>query len=64
MRLNKKYFTVIIGHSDWGNDSYESEEYKDICSDACASKEFNRYIHGSSDTKYIKFEQETYDEND
>jgi hypothetical protein len=53
----QKHFTVTTSHSDWGNDSHESAQYKDICSDACASVEFNRYLHSDQITKKIKFEQ-------
>lgn len=28
-----KYYNVMTGHADWGNDSCESVEHRDICPD-------------------------------
>lgn len=42
---NVHYYSVLIGHDDWGNDSFESREYLDICSNACLCKEFNDFVN-------------------
>lgn len=54
IEANKFYYQVTTGHNDWGNDSLESIENKDICSDECLTEEFKKYIELESDTKYIE----------
>ena len=39
-----KHYELKTGHNDWGNDSVESIEEKDICSEACLRKEFAMYL--------------------
>lgn len=39
--------TLTVGHNEWGNDSVDSIERLDICSDKCLQKEFNDYIKGT-----------------
>lgn len=51
------YYEVTTGHNDWGNDSYDSVEYKDICSDKCLKQEFDSYLKSSYDSKYINIEK-------
>lgn len=37
------YYELTTGNNDWGNDSIDSIEQKDICSLECLTKEFNEY---------------------
>ena len=53
----KTFYSVIRGHKDWGNDSHEATEFKDICSDDCLKEEINDYISQDSDTKYIEIKK-------
>ena len=52
------YWEVTTGHHDWGNDSCESIEYFDICSEACLKKKFDEYIKesGANDDNTMYFE--------
>lgn len=56
--VNCLYYEVRTGHRDWGNDSIDSIENKDICSDECLQKEFNIYMELTSRTKYMEIERE------
>ena len=49
-------FHVSTGHHDWGNDSYESIEEKDVCSVECLNVLFEDYIKNGSDTQYFYFD--------
>lgn len=40
------YYEVMTGHNDWGNDSCDSYENSDICTD-CIGKYFEQYIKSS-----------------
>lgn len=44
------WFNVTTGHYDWGNDSCDSIEYRNICPD-CFSAECADYFKKSHDTK-------------
>jgi hypothetical protein len=46
-------YDVTTGHHDWGNDSVDSVETFDICSDGCLQKKFEEYLAKVSDSKYI-----------
>lgn len=37
------YYEVMTGHYDWGNDSYESIMYKDVCPN-CISSFMSEYV--------------------
>lgn len=39
-----EYFTLTTGHHDWGNDSCESIEHEDICSEDCVKTALIRYF--------------------
>lgn len=54
-RDNKKYFRVTTGHNDWGNDSCDSIEYRDICPD-CVGKFVTNYLSKADGTSYLKVE--------
>jgi len=53
----RRYFRVTTGHHDWGNDSCESIEHRDICPE-CINKFVAEYLGESDgrDTKYIDIE--------
>ena len=50
------HYEVTTGHHDWGNDSIESINNSDICSDDCLKVVFGVYLEGTSDSKYINIE--------
>ncbi len=55
------YYTLTTGHYEWGNDSCDSIEHKDICSDACLQIAFNEYTNNlvkEYDTAYFNVERE------
>ena len=56
-RERRKYFKVMTGHRDWGNDSCDSIEHLDICPN-CIDKFVSDYLHDGSDTAYIEIETE------
>jgi hypothetical protein len=63
--MNYKYYEVTTGHHDWGNDSCESIEQHDICTD-CIGKFVTEYL-GSKEANrsgYIEIQTEHvyYDE--
>lgn len=48
------YFEVYTGHNDWGNDSCESLETKDVCPD-CINKFTTEYLqHAPGTSRYIE----------
>lgn len=55
---NGAYWRLTTGHHDWGNDSVDSIEYFDICSEACLRKKFDEYTRESGEddwnTMYFK----------
>lgn len=52
--VTESFYKVTTSHSDWGNDSVDSVESKDICSDECLKVLFEEYLDSGSDTKEIK----------
>lgn len=52
-----KYFEVMTGHHDWGNDSYESIEHKHICPE-CIAGFVADYLNGANGTEYIEITTE------
>lgn len=62
INIHKGYWTLTTGHHDWGNDSCESIEHFDICSDACLRKKFDEYVSDSDlnnhNTMYFEVERE------
>ena len=55
--IKKQCYEVTTGHNDLGNDSCESVEYHDVCSDECLKKEFDLYLNSKYHTKYINIER-------
>ena len=58
---NKGCWELTTGHYDWGNDSIDSIEYLDICSEDCLREKFDEYIKESGknswNTMYFKVER-------
>ena len=52
-----KYFEVTTGHHDWGNDSHESIEHKDICPE-CIDAFVSKYLKYADGTDYIEIKTE------
>lgn len=44
---NDSYWELTTHHNDWGNDSIESYEYFDVCSQNCMRKKFEEYLKDS-----------------
>lgn len=53
----KWYYEVTTGHNDWGNDSIDSIEHKDICSVECLNKEYDKYLERTNN----KFNSEYFE---
>lgn len=53
--LRNQYYKVTTGHNDWGNDSYESVECKDMCRD-CVPSFVAEYVKKSNGTEYLEME--------
>jgi ribosomal protein S26 len=53
----RKGYDVTTGHNDWHNDSHESVEDKNVCSDYCLTLIFEGYLKNSYTTKYIEIEK-------
>lgn len=51
-----KYFTLTTGHYDWGNDSVDSVEHKQICSEDCVKVALIRYFKESQKSNTAYFE--------
>ena len=49
---NKGYWEVITGHNDWGNDSIDSIESFDVCSENCLIDKFKKYIKESGKNRF------------
>lgn len=60
------YFRVVTGHDDWGNDSIDSIEYFDICSDKCIQEKINIFLSECcrSNTQHIEIRQEYFSSPD
>ena len=56
------YYKFTSGHHDWGMDSIDSIEHKDLCSDLCLMKEIDKFLveNEYSDTKYFNVESEVF----
>lgn len=57
----KGYWELTTGHNDWGNDSCESIEHFDVCSQMCLMHKFAEYLDESdkndNNTKYFEVER-------
>lgn len=52
-----EYYHIVTGHLDWGNDSCDSIEHKDACSEECLSRFTQEWLKDEdvikSNTAYI-----------
>ena len=58
--FEQHYFRVVTGHHDWGNDSCDSLQAFDLCSEICLCDYFdNQYLNDckNSNTQYLNIEQ-------
>lgn len=55
--ITDHHWHILTGHNDWGNDSCESVETYDICSEACLREALEKYINVSNkdrNTQYME----------
>ena len=54
------YFQVHMSHEDWGNDSVDSVEYFDVCSQGCLRPLIEKYLDYSidSNTYHLEVQQD------
>ena len=57
--VTEEFYKVTTSHRDWGNDSIDSVECKDVCSDECLKVLFDEYLDSRSSTKEIKVEKDS-----
>lgn len=60
---SSRYFEVVTGHHDWGEESGESREHFDICPN-CIAVFVLKYTQECSDTGYLEMESEHLCEDD
>ena len=48
----EQYWELTTHHNDWGNDSCESYEHFDVCSEVCLREKFDEYIRESATNDY------------
>lgn len=48
MMLKGRHWELTTGHNDWGNDSIDSIERFDVCSEECLRKKFDEYVKESN----------------
>ena len=53
-----QYFEVATGHHDWGLESLESRETRDVCR-KCIMKYIEDYLEDCSDTAYLELNTKT-----
>ena len=51
------FYEVTTHHNDWGNDSIDSYEYKDICSEECLITFLKKYFNGEDATLCCDIEE-------
>ncbi len=56
------YYDVIIGHHDWGNDSIDSIQDKEICEE-CINNFVNTYLSEANGTEYINIQRNRFYES-
>lgn len=57
------YFRAHTWHDDWGNDSIESHEYKDLCAD-CTKIFVDNFIDQATGTDQIELSYEYLSQNE
>lgn len=56
------YYDVSIGHHDWGNDSVDSMQNKEIC-ESCINDFITTYLKNANGTEYIDIERSRFYES-
>lgn len=58
------YYSIMSGHREWGNDSCDSIENLDACSDECLIALVNKWIEKWKGyrTAYIEIERESFED--
>ena len=51
------YYKVTTHHHDWGNDSIDSYNYIDICSESCLFNFLKKYYDGKDGTLCCEIEE-------
>lgn len=51
------YFEVSTHHNDWGNDSVDSYQHYDVCSEECLFKFLKKYFDGADATLCCEIEE-------
>lgn len=55
-KKDARYFRLVTGHHDWGNDSPDSVEVKDLCCETCVTNALADYFEDSKDSNTAYFE--------
>lgn len=63
-KIHGKYWELLTGHNDWGNDSRDSMEYFDLCSEKCVHVKLQEYFKDCTTrtTQYFEMEQQVFEE--
>ena len=50
------YYKLMTGHKDWGNDSVDSIDYQELCSDVCVVRSLAKFLkeNKGSNTAYYE----------
>jgi len=59
------YWIASVHHNDWGNDSIDSYEGYDLCSENCVGIVFQKYMNDCkhSNTQFLSLEQDVFKEH-
>lgn len=60
INLGDWFYSVMTGHNDWGNDSCDSIQSFDVCSDGCLEAQMALFYDTTDETKYIRVDRERY----
>ena len=52
------YYSVTIGHYDWGNDSPDSVQCQDYCSIECLTSAIKKYYEKANGSEYFNVNRE------
>lgn len=59
-----RYYKIVTGHHDWGNDSCDSVDHNDACCDECLSRFIQDWLKNDdvvhSNTAYIEIYKATH----
>ena len=60
---SSRYFEVMTGHNDWGNDSCDSISHRDICPN-CIGEFVTKYTQEADGSEYLELETTNCYESD